>query len=67
MPSNIRYYTLNFQAYILLSLRTKHTKVLPILFVLDQGPYVKRKAARKLFSKLDKCHIYNKRKYLKAL
>lgn len=40
MPSNIRYYTLNFQANIVLNLPIKHTQVLPILFILDQGPYM---------------------------
>jgi len=40
MLSNIRYYTLNFQDNIVLSLLTIHTQVLPILFALDQDPYV---------------------------
>jgi len=31
---------LNFKCNIVLSLLTKHTQVLPILFALDQGPYV---------------------------
>jgi len=38
--SSIRYYTLNFQANIVPSLLTKQSQVLPILFALDQGPYV---------------------------